>query len=47
MKAGPNGQKDPGSEFVRRASNKWKTLSDEQKQPYHDLAKVDRQRYQR
>jgi len=29
MKAGPNGQKDPGSEFVRRASNKWKTLSDE------------------
>jgi hypothetical protein len=35
-------QRDAGSEFVRRASLKWKTLTDEEKQQYHELAKVDR-----
>jgi hypothetical protein len=40
-------QKDAGSEFVRRASIKWKTLTDEEKQPYHEMAKLDRNRYQK
>ena len=40
-------QKDAGSQFVRKASLKWKTLSDTEKQPYHQLAKIDRDRYQK
>lgn len=29
MKKDPNTQKDPGSEFVKRASMKWNTLSED------------------
>lgn len=40
-------QRDAGSEFVRRASTKWKTLSEEEKKIYHEMARVDRGRYQK
>jgi hypothetical protein len=39
--------KDAGSEFVRRASTKWKTLSEEEKKIYHEMARVDRNRHQK
>jgi 16S rRNA U516 pseudouridylate synthase RsuA-like enzyme len=35
MKKEGDNQKDAGSEFVRRASIKWKTLTDEEKEVYH------------
>jgi hypothetical protein len=47
MKKEGDNQKDAGSEFVRRASIKWKTLTEEEKQVYHEMAKIDRHRYQK
>ena len=39
--------KDAGKEFVRRASIKWKTLSQVEKEVYHEMARADRSRYQK
>ncbi|RKP38661.1 high mobility group box domain-containing protein, partial [Dimargaris cristalligena] len=34
-------------EFVQMMSNEWKALSNDAKKPYQDMAKADRERYDR